>query len=235
MRSYDEIAEWYADWVRNTSWAHPLIANYLPMLCGDVDGNQVLDVACGEGIFSRLLAEHGAVVRGIDISGQLIERAKGHAGGLSARVSFSVGDAQMLDGFEDHVFNGAICVMALMDIPDLQAVYAATRRVVRDGGWFVFVITHPCFDSPHAEWLGDDPGGARLVAHYLDEGPWHSHFTAGVRGKVGANHRTLSTYINEALAAGWSLEQMLEPAGGIPNQNPLIPRLLMARFCAAAP
>jgi hypothetical protein len=38
--------------------------------------------------------------------------------------------------------------------------------------------------------------------------------TDTIRGQVGAYHRTLSTYLNTAVAAGWLLERLVEPANG---------------------
>lgn len=228
---YDAIADWYSSWIE-TSWSHAVIANQLLPLCGDVSGQRVLDVACGEGVFGRLLAKQGAEIHGIDISEKLIASATLQAETSDLRLSYSIEDAQGMTGLEDEAFDGAICIMALMDIPDLPAVYAATRRVVHDGGWFTIAITHPCFDSPHAGWLNDDVSASRTLAHYLNEGEWHSTLPESIRARVGAHHRTLSTYFNEANRAGWTLEHLIEPPGGPDGQNPLIARLLLARFHA---
>lgn len=51
----------------------------------------------------------------------------------------------------------------------------------------------------------------REVGDYFRETFWHSDNLHGVRGKVGAYHRTLSTYINTLLAAGLTLERIVEP------------------------
>jgi ubiquinone/menaquinone biosynthesis C-methylase UbiE len=231
-RHYDEIADWYADWVQTTSWAHGVIASELVALCRPVDQQRLLDVACGEGTFSRLLGRAGHEVVGVDVSTKLIAIARERSKDTDDSLKFVVDDARTLATCPDAAFDGAICVMALMDIPDLGAVYRSVRRVVRSGGWFVIAITHPCFDSPHADWIETDDGSARLVRHYLDEGSWRSRYAEGVRGKVGAYHRTISTYLNEAIAGGWALERLVEPAGGPPGQTPLIPRLVLARFRA---
>jgi hypothetical protein len=51
---------------------------------------------------------------------------------------------------------------------------------------------------------------AYLVHQYVKEGLWHSN-GSGVRGHMGAYHRTLSTLINDLLAAGFLLERLEEP------------------------
>ncbi|HAL49192.1 MAG TPA: class I SAM-dependent methyltransferase, partial [Dehalococcoidia bacterium] len=48
---------------------------------------------------------------------------------------------------------------------------------------------------------------------YFAEGFWRSENPDGVRGKVGAHHRTLSTYLNGLVEAGLSLERLVEPCG----------------------
>jgi 2-polyprenyl-3-methyl-5-hydroxy-6-metoxy-1,4-benzoquinol methylase len=229
---YDDIADWYAMWVRTKSWAHAIIAEHAYSLTGDVDGQVLLDVACGEGMFSRLLVASGANVAGIDISPRMIELARSEPPGSLQSPAFDVDDAQTLATLESGRFDGAICMMALMDIPDLEAVYRAVRRVVKDGGWFVIAITHPCFDAPHATWEKDVEMPARIISHYLEEKNWRSRFAGGVRGRVGAWHRTLSSYLNVAVETGWTLDRLVEPAGGPEGQNPHIPRLVMIRFRA---
>lgn len=231
---YDDIADWYATSVRTESWTHRvLIENILPLM-GDIAGRHVLDVACGEGVFARLLATQGADVVGVDLSPRLIALANGAEIPDSKRLTFHVDDAQTLATLADEQFEGAVRMMALMDIPDLEATCRSVRRVVKMGAWLVVAITHPCFDAPHATWEDDvpNPDSGRVIGLYLDEGLWRSHFSGGVRGKVGAWHRTLGTYLNTMIATGWMLEQLVEPPGGVEDQNLRIPRLVMMRFRA---
>jgi hypothetical protein len=51
----------------------------------------------------------------------------------------------------------------------------------------------------------------RYVKQYAREGHWKSTYAAGIRGRVGAQHRTVSTYINELLGAGFKLAHLVEP------------------------
>jgi SAM-dependent methyltransferase len=222
---YDEFAGWYAErspgnWVDAT-----ILANIEPML-GVVDGLDILDLCCGEGSFAARLAALGARVIGVDLSANLLEIAESRR--IDGSLGFIQDDAQSLTSIEDARFDGATCLMALMDLPDLGAALQSLRRVVRPGGWFVAVITHPCFESPHAGW---DDSGNRIVGRYLSEGEWYSRHPAGVRARVGANHRTLSTYLTTALRTGWTLDSILEPQNLHPTDpNPDIPRLMLLRF-----
>ena len=73
---YDDFATEYADDVisrEEKGVEHdPIIPSMLEII-GEVAGLDVLDAGCGEGYLSRILAERGATVTGIDISARLLE------------------------------------------------------------------------------------------------------------------------------------------------------------------
>src|SRR5205823_49798 len=84
-------------------------------------------------------------------------------------------NAEQLQSIGDLKFDGVVCNMALMDINDLPAAASAVRRVLKSGGWFVFNITHPCFQSPDAQWLKAPDGTvSREIRVYFQEGFWRS-------------------------------------------------------------
>jgi SAM-dependent methyltransferase len=146
-------------------------------------------------------------------------------------------DAQRAEPLSDGSFTGCVCVMALINIPDLQAVFQTIRRILKPGGWFVFAIPHPCFETPHAEWSTlshPEHAIARIVTGYFDERQWFSSNPDGVRARVGDHHRMLSTYLNALSSAGFALESAIEPrpsvrqAERVPG-NREIPTLLLIR------
>jgi hypothetical protein len=73
----------------------------------------------------------------------------------------------------------------------------------------VFSILHPCFPG----WDDDAPSSWPGRAGYFQEGWWQAQNT-GFRGKVGANHRTLSTYLNLLTRHGLQLGVVVEPQPG---------------------
>ena len=207
---YDDIADWYdeiAPAISNDATLSPFL-----VIVGDVAGQRLCDLACGQGILARALARRGASVVGIDLSRRMLEIARRYERDEPLGVGYLHGDAQTLDAVRDESFDGVACHLALMDIPDLDAVVQTVHRILRTGGWFAFSIVHPCFQTPGSEWLVHSDGKAcRGVSGYFVERFWRSENLAGVRGKVGAHHRMLSTYLNALVAAGLQIERTIEP------------------------
>ena len=107
----------------------------------------MLDVACGQGLATRVVAAAGAAPCGRHGSVEaMIAIAQRHGDpATDSDVSYVVDDAQRVRAFDDSTFDGVTCQLGLMDIPDLHAVLKAIHRVLRPNGWLVFVIGHPCF------------------------------------------------------------------------------------------
>jgi ubiquinone/menaquinone biosynthesis C-methylase UbiE len=216
MSTYDDIAEWYDEWVGTHSMREDAYFPAVEALMGDVTGRRICDLACGQGRVARYLADLGASVVGIDLSAKLLAIARRHEDAEPRGIEYGHADARTLNGLADASFDGVVCHMSLMDIPDLEPTLHSAARVLRPGGWFVFSILHPCYHTPQSGEIESPEGTVRTVARYFVEGYWRSDTRAGPPGKVGAYHRTLSTYINAVTDAGLAVERAGEPrhAGG---------------------
>lgn len=238
--TYNDIAEWYDRYLGERPIYYEVLRPAVLALVGELPGTEVCDLACGQGWVARELARRGARVTGLDQAPNLLSLARRYEAERPLGIIYYEGDTQRGEPLPDQRFAGCVCIMALTNIPDLAAVFGTARRILRPGGWFVFAIPHPCFDTPDAQWTElPDPAHpiGRVVTGYFDERAWLASDQAGLRGvrsRVAEEHRMLSTYLNTLSAAGFVFERMLEPrpSEAQAEQNPgacEVPRLLLVR------
>ena len=87
-----------------------------------------LDVGCGSGVFSRMLAQAGARVTGIDGSPAMIEAARAAGGGC-----FEVGRVEDV-GRLPQIFDGALCLSVLEYLDEPARTLAAIVGRLKPGG-----------------------------------------------------------------------------------------------------
>ncbi|MEX0775447.1 MAG: class I SAM-dependent methyltransferase [Phycisphaeraceae bacterium] len=180
-----------------------------PMLeaCGDVRGFRALDCGCGEGRFCRMLLQRGAVqVLGLDLCQPMIDAARQLASGHD---DYRVADVQNLNFLESQSFDLAVSYLNQCDLPDFVANNREVFRVLKPGGRFVIANLHP-MRSAVGQWLKDENGRKRhiILDCYFDQGPrlWKM-----MRVEFTNFHRTLMTYVDGFLAAGFTLQRIVEP------------------------
>lgn len=156
--SWEHVAGWYTGLVEDRGSDHHervVIPGTLELL-GEAAGRgkRLLDIACGTGVLARAAALQGTRVLGVDSSPQLIQSAK-NAGipGGGGFIEYKVHDARSLDTvqspeFQDAAFDGAACVLALMNIDPLDPVLAECAALLAPGAPLVAVILHPAFRAP---------------------------------------------------------------------------------------
>ena len=237
--AYDEIADWYDEAIRTgpLSPAHDFVVPAVLDAVGDgAESWRVCDLACGQGVVSRVLARRGASVIGVDISKELLAIAERYEQDEPLGITYLLDDARTLRALDETGFDAVVCSMALMDISDLDACLCSVVRILRPGGRFVFSTVHPCFLPPGSpRWNEYEDGSVRLeVSRYFEEGFWRSDNPDGVRGRVGAHHRTLSTYVNALSRAGLMIDRLAEPpaTGELAERVPgylEVPPFLIAR------
>ncbi len=100
---------------------------------GPVENKKVLEIACGTGRFTAMLAERGADIVGLDISAEMLgeARRKAASAGVGDTVEFMRGDAGRLP-FEDDEFD-AVIAMRFFHLADTPAEYLAEIKRVSNG------------------------------------------------------------------------------------------------------
>jgi ubiquinone/menaquinone biosynthesis C-methylase UbiE len=210
MQTYDDLAEWYDQWIGAHSMSEDPFFLAVDALMGEVAGQRVCDLACGQGRVARHLAAKGAQVVGIDLSAGLLAIARRYEEAEARGIEYVQADARHLDARDLGAFDGVLCFLALMDIPDLAATLHSVARILRPGGWFIFSILHPCFHTSQSGEMQTPEGVVRTIGKYFVEGYWRSEARTGPPGKIGAYHRTLATYINTLADAGLQLTRLSE-------------------------
>jgi ubiquinone/menaquinone biosynthesis C-methylase UbiE len=118
----DEESPWYK-----------LVTEYLP----SVRDQRILEIACGRGGFSRLLASRGARMFGADFSSTALQIARGKSNGARtqphSQVDLAQADAQNLP-YAQNSFDAIVSCETIEHLPDPPAALREMARVARSGG-----------------------------------------------------------------------------------------------------
>lgn len=192
---------------------------FLAML-PEVAGLRGLDIGCGEGSNTRLVAARGAELTALDISPVFVHHAR-EAGGPPIR--FLIASAVELP-FADATFDFATAFMSFMDIGETDQILAEAYRVLRPGAFLQFSICHPCSDLPHRRKLRDEQGreyayelGGYFTSPEVEVTQWlfsaaPPEARAGLRPfRTPVFRRTLSQWFNLIVDTGFVIEHLHEP------------------------
>jgi len=176
-------------------------------LLGDVMGRRILEVGCGSAPCARYLAREGASVVAFDLSAGMLGYALAAAGRTGIEVPLVQADVCELP-FQDASFDLAFSAFgAIPFVADSALALREVARVLRPGGRWVFAATHPM------RWaFPDDPGplGLTAIQSYFDRSPYVEVDADGVPAYV-EHHRTMGDRIREIVAAGFVLQDVIEP------------------------
>lgn len=180
----------------------PALAALLP----DLRGACLLDAGCGTGLYARWLAEQGAAVTGIDLSPDMVQRAREHCAGLPVRLD--VGSILALP-YADASFDGALACYVLHYVPDQRAVLAELARVLRPGGFLLLSLENPAF-SARVELREHAGRPAMVISDYFRTGKTYFRFR-GHDLDVPSFHVPLPDVIEGLAAAGLQIDRCVEP------------------------
>ncbi|WP_306324547.1 class I SAM-dependent methyltransferase [Streptomyces venezuelae] len=152
MEQYDIIGARYER--SKTTAAFSAADTYtLDQAIGDVAGCRVLDVACGYGYNTRLLARRGARhAVGVDISHEMIRLARAEEERAPAGIEYHVADAAALP--ELGVFDLVTAVYLFNYAPSravLEAMFQRIRAALTDAGRLLAIVPNPA-PFPHSNW-----------------------------------------------------------------------------------
>ncbi|MFQ6078163.1 MAG: class I SAM-dependent methyltransferase [Thermodesulfobacteriota bacterium] len=188
-------------------------------LVGDVTGLRILDAGCGEGNLTRMLAQRGAKVIGVDISEEMIRIARQKEAESPLGIEYVVGDLSCLSSLSLGTFDVVVCFFVLMDLPNHVKVIREIHRVLKPKGRFLIAILHPCFNPPVHGWERcDDEFLFYKVDRYFYrvkiKEPFVLTTTEGKRQLDYPRiyfHRPLEDYIHALLGCGFRISKFVEP------------------------
>jgi len=168
-------------------------------LLGDIDGKRILDAGCGQGYLSRLLAERGATVVGVEPAKSLFDYALERELELGQSICYVQADLASLPDL--GTFDAVIASMVLCAIPDWPPAMRACVEALVPGGLFIVTLNHPCFEGLAGSWA---ERGHLKVDRYL-----HDYEIVGPHGTDF--HRPLALYLNRLTTLGCRLVELVEP------------------------
>ncbi len=108
-------------------------------LLPEVAGRRVLEVGCGTGNISLALAQRGAQVVGLDVSGPMLARARAKASRADLFPAWVRGTAGRLP-FAEASFDGVLSILALDFMANREQVIQEMVRVLRPGGFLTVAM-----------------------------------------------------------------------------------------------
>ena len=238
-KQWNNFADYWIPRIRDGKdlWRQFLNAPVFKKMIGDVHGLRWLDMACGDGYFSRFCAKAGAIVTGIDFSENQIAAAQAEESRTPLGINYHLADASIMNNIESESFDIVISSMALMDIENYEGAIMQASRVLKPNGRFVFILIHPCFG-----WSRRGYGGETLVRweyRILEDGSREPHYLKifdyftnhsykmrwlddeGLEVAVTTMfHRTLTDYMKALRNNGFVVSQIEEPR---PIEGKLVP------------
>ena len=211
---WDQASRWYDTLVgsQGTNFQKDIIMPGVFKMLSPKKGDRILDLACGQGVFSRFLSQKGMHVEGLDSSAELINHAKSRS---NSKIRFRVGDVADSKNFAKDRFDGMACLMAIQNIENMEALFENAAIGLKPQGHFVVVMTHPCFRIPrqtHWGWDDEKKIEYRRVDHYRTETnvPILTPPFADEDSFTLTYHRPLESYVVALSNAGFAVDGLEE-------------------------
>jgi ubiquinone/menaquinone biosynthesis C-methylase UbiE len=225
MKEWDEAAESFSDFVREgKDYFRDALNNPAAFkLIGNVKGKRVLDLACGEGYNTRVLAKKRATVVGVDFSEKLIELARHLETEERSGIIYYVADVTNMEKMQSNHFDLVTCFMALQDIEYYREAIFEVARVLKENGRFIFSIPHPCFidhvvkdRGSITRWIYEDGTQEKsfVIGQYFGIGRYEVQWDMeriAKPFKTTAFHRTLTDYFQSLHQSGLLVSRLVEP------------------------
>ena len=217
---WDGLAQWWDARIADegSDFFRAVALETMDRLINIRPGSRVLDVACGNGWFSRKMARAGALVTAIDISPGMLERARARSTGLGIDyIPIDATGSGSLAVLDRDFYDLAVCNMALQDLAILGPMFNGVFETVQPGARFIVSFVHPA-------------GAARAAV------PRHHPLPQIALPGQPRPHieivRPIADILRTVRETGWRVDQVLE----LPSPSaPEIAILALSRPCGTIP
>lgn len=232
--SWGTVATWYDSLLegqdKDNTYQTTLILPNLRRLVDPKPGFKVLDLACGQGFFSRAWAVNGASVIASDVAPELIKIAKaigyGDKDGNKNEIAKQAGEIEYfikpstdISFAEDNSMDVITCVLAMQNIELLAETFKECSRVLKSRtGRMYIVLNHPAFRIPkRSGWAYDEKTDSqfRRIDSYMSDIRSSIDMTPGIMDKGAKQytvsfHHPLQTYFKALSKSGLAVTRLEE-------------------------
>lgn len=206
MGVYDAYKQWAATYDVDENRTRDLDEIVTKNILADGRYQSILEIGCGTGKNTRLLAEIGTVVQALDFSEAMIDQARAKV--EAENVTFTVADLSKRWPVDDRSADLIVCNLVLEHIEDLTFIFAEACRSLRGNGRFFICEYHP-------------------FQQY--QGGKATFYRGGETHKIPAFVHHISEFWNAAKANGFVLEDLQEWQ----DETDEFPRLVSFMFAKA--
>jgi ubiquinone/menaquinone biosynthesis C-methylase UbiE len=200
---------WARDYDTDENRTRDLDAVALRSHALELDGRDVLEVGCGTGKNTVWLAEHARSVVALDLSDEMLKRARERV--PAAHVRFQKTDIRRPWPLGSGSVDFVVANLVLEHVENLAPIFAEAARVLRPGGRLFLSELHPYRQLRGSVARFTDPATQEVV-------------------RVPAFIHDVSEFVNGGIAAGLAVVQIGEWRDEAENAKTGIPRLFTAEF-----
>jgi 2-polyprenyl-3-methyl-5-hydroxy-6-metoxy-1,4-benzoquinol methylase len=226
---WERIASWWDQRIgEGNDFQQTLIMPATDRLLDPKPGQMILDVACGNGNYSRQLGRRGVRVVACDFAENFLacarQRTSPEDGDIEYRRIDATSMAELLTLGEGR-FDSAVCSMAMMDMIVIDPLMDALAELLKPNGRFVFSLPHPCFSTNEMRMTADleiRQGRTEQVfgveiRKYLTQEAGRSQGIINQPEPHYFFHRPLSAIFAACFSGGFVIDGLEEPA--FPPEN----------------